>query len=151
MRLLLDTNIIVDFIAWREPFAQKARLLLLCGKVGEFELWVSSSQVADLIYIASDGGKRERLPAVCEKVDALLCFVNVFAPDADVLHDALTADWDDPEDALIHVIAHRIRASAIITRNLNDFEKSLIPVKDCEVFFDDLEKQGIVYDTTELR
>lgn len=48
-RVLLDTNIIVDCLGVREPFYEPARRVLLCGRVGEFELWSASSQFTDLI------------------------------------------------------------------------------------------------------
>ena len=47
VELLLDTNVVVDYLNEREPFYEKARLLMIGGRVGEFELWVSSSQVTD--------------------------------------------------------------------------------------------------------
>ena len=57
VELLLDTNVVVDYLNEREPFYEKARLLMIGGRVGEFELWVSSSQVTDLVYILSNGGR----------------------------------------------------------------------------------------------
>ena len=48
-KLLLDTNVVVDYLNEREPFYEKARLLMIGGRVGEFELWISSSQVNALV------------------------------------------------------------------------------------------------------
>ena len=58
MKLLLDTNVVIDFLHEREPYYDKVRLLMTAGRVGEFSLWITSSQVTDLIYILSEGGKR---------------------------------------------------------------------------------------------
>ena len=44
-KLLLDTNIVIDYLNEREPYYQKARLLMIAGRVGEFDLWMSSSQI----------------------------------------------------------------------------------------------------------
>ena len=53
MKLLLDTNVVIDYLHEREPYYEKARLLMTAGRVGEFSLWITSSQVTDLIYILS--------------------------------------------------------------------------------------------------
>mgnify|MGYP000296791090 CR=1 FL=1 len=56
MKLLLDTNVVIDFLHEREPYYDKVRLLMTAGRVGEFSLWITSSQVTDLIYILSEAG-----------------------------------------------------------------------------------------------
>lgn len=63
-KLLLDTNVVVDYLNEREPFYEKARLLMIGGRVGEFELWISSSQVTALVYILSNGGRASEMDAV---------------------------------------------------------------------------------------
>ena len=63
-KLLLDTNVVVDYLNECEPFYEKARLLMIGGRVGEFELWISSSQVTDLVYILSNGGRTSEMDAV---------------------------------------------------------------------------------------
>ena len=77
-KLLLDTDVIIDFIGQREPFYEKARLLMICGRVGEFSLWISSSQVTDIIFIMTHGGKKKYVPEVLEKLRTLRIFVNVY-------------------------------------------------------------------------
>lgn len=150
MKLLVDTNVLVDFLGNRQPFAKKAELLMVAGKVGEFELWASSSQITDLIYILSNGGKSEHMPEVAAAIDGLLDFVNLFAPSKNEVRAALRMNWEDPEDALLYAIAQKIEAHAIISRNTKDFEENLIPVYDCEEFFAQLESEGTVYDFVEL-
>lgn len=78
-KLLLDTNVVVDYLNEREPFYEKARLLMIGGRVGEFELWVSSSQVTDLVYILSNGGRASEMDAAMGQLRGLRTFVNVFA------------------------------------------------------------------------
>ena len=79
MKLLLDTNVVIDFLHEREPYYDKARLLMTAGRVGEFDLWITSSQVTDLIYILSEGGKRLLLSHVLEQLRGMRTFVNVHA------------------------------------------------------------------------
>lgn len=78
-KLLLDTNVVIDYLNEREPYYEKAALLMIGGRVGEFELWISSSQVTDLVYILSNGGRTSEMDAVMGQLRGLRIFVNVFA------------------------------------------------------------------------
>ena len=44
MRLMLDSNIVIDYIKMREPFYASARKLVMLGFLAEHELWFSSAQ-----------------------------------------------------------------------------------------------------------
>ena len=146
-KLLLDTNIVLDFIGEREPFYNDdVKLLMLCGRVGEFSLWIASSQVTDIVYILTDGGKEGKVPETLEKLRALRMFVNVRAvTDADI-DKMLASSWPDPEDGLIINLALKMRADAIITRDGEFPETGLIRVHDCAGFFRWLEEEkGLSY------
>ena len=54
-KLLLDTNVFIDALANREPYAKSAKLILALGKIGEFELWCSAAQVTDIFNILGVG------------------------------------------------------------------------------------------------
>lgn len=147
LKLLLDTNVVIDYLARREPFYAKTRLLMIAGRVGEFDLWITASQVTDLIYILSDGECRAKLPRVMEALRGLRTFVNVYAAGDSEVDRMLASAWKDPEDALIFEVALSMRADAIITRNQGDFERSLIKVFDCDEFFAWVEEElHLVYD-----
>lgn len=146
-KLLVDTNVIIDYLNGREPYFGKARLLMLAGRVGDFDLWISSSQVSDLVYILSDGGKRSLMARTLERLRGLRTFVNVYAVGSSEVDKMLASSWADPEDALLFEVALSLKADAIVSRNKSDFESSLIRVFDCEELFDWLERDfGIAYD-----
>ena len=71
MRLLVDTNIVIDCLRKRHPHADSARLLIALGKLGEFELWLSPTQIGDAYYLLSDGGKKSLSRQVCEELRRL--------------------------------------------------------------------------------
>lgn len=135
-KLLLDTNIVIDFLNEREPFYEKARLLMICGRVGEFELWLASSQITDLIYILSDGGKQGQVEEVVKHLRELRTFVNVFAVSDREIDLTLAAAWKDPEDYLLVEVALALNVDAAITRNRKDFPEGLVRVLDCDEFFE---------------
>ncbi|MBC2889393.1 type II toxin-antitoxin system VapC family toxin [Gordonibacter massiliensis (ex Traore et al. 2017)] len=135
MKLLLDTNVVIDFLHEREPYYRKTRLLMTAGRVGEFDLWITSSQMTDLIYILSEGGNRSLLPRVLEQLRGLRTFVNVHAVSDREVDRMLAAAWKDPDDSLIFESALEMGADAIVMRNQRDFESSVVKVVDCDEFF----------------
>lgn len=146
MRLFLDTNVMVDYLHQREGFYEPARRLMICGRVGEFELITSASQWTDLVFILFNGGRKSEMPVVLEKLRGLRTFVDVCALGASEVDGMLRTSWADPEDALIYECALSNRADAIITRNKQDFEGSLLKAMDCTELFSWLEEEkGISY------
>lgn len=136
LKLALDTNVVVDFLNKREPFFEGARKLMICGRMGEFELCVTSSQFTDLVYILSDGGQKARIPKTLERLRGLRSFVDVIQVGAEEIDAMLASSWADPEDFLIHETALRERADALVTRDASDFQASVLPVFDCDGLFD---------------
>ena len=55
MRLLVDTNIVLDYLDERPSFFQSARKLMILGFLHELELWMSASQATDLFYLLRRG------------------------------------------------------------------------------------------------
>lgn len=149
-KLLLDTNIVVDYLEAREPFFEKARLMFIVGAVGDFSLWVSASQMTDLVFILSDGGKERLVPEVLEQLRDVRSILNVAPVGAQAVDKMLATRWKDPEDALVQEVALQIHADAIVTRDTYLLEKSKLPAFDCAGLFDWLrETQGISYEEVE--
>ena len=48
MRVLVDTNVLIDFLAQRAPFFDEACKLLVFAAMGDYELWASASQISDI-------------------------------------------------------------------------------------------------------
>lgn len=145
-KLLVDTNVLIDFLSVRKPFYDEARLLMVAGRVGVFELWMTSSQMTDLVYILSDGGKQALMPSVLERLRGLRTFVEVFGVSGAEIDRMLTYAWKDPEDALMFESALSLKADTIITRNAKDFEGSLVRAMTAREYFDWLrDARGIDY------
>lgn len=146
MNLLLDTNIIVDVLRKRDFDYDESRLLLALGKLHEFELWISPSQLSDLFYILTSGGKKRLAKPVTEELSIVRSFVRVCALGHEEATAALCDGFEDLEDALVYQAARSVRAEAIITRNQTDFESSPIPALSSSEFFQRLAKErGLNY------
>ena len=126
-RFLVDTNVLVDFLARREPFYGDARELMVLARVGAVELWMSSSQVTDLVYILSNGGRTSEQGVACAALRGLRKLVHVCAPGEAQVDGALDLAWDDFEDAFAYEAARLVGADGIVTRDGKGFGRSRIP------------------------
>ena len=147
MRLLVDTNVIIDALQDRHPFAESAQKLLVLGRIKEFDLWMSISQLTDAFYVLTDGGKPSKARGAKQRLLHVLEGVRICSLSEDDGKAALCSTWSDFEVACVYQAALKIKADAIITRNKKDFERSSIRVFDCDEFFVFLkEEKGLAYE-----
>jgi predicted nucleic acid-binding protein len=123
MKLLLDTNIVVDIISRRAGYEESLNVLRCC-EVKRIEGIVSAATVLDVMYIL----RKHISPAdVKDAVQTLITIVDV----ADVKKCDITGAFDsamkDFEDAAQSLCAQRNRADYIVTRNVRDFSNSPVP------------------------
>lgn len=129
MRLLLDTNIILDVVFQRPGERASSALITSCGSQNQALLaWHS---VATLAYLI----ERERDVAMArDVVTDLLTWAQVATTGhADALQ-ALQLPMSDFEDALQVSAAQACGADYVITRNRRDFVKSPVPALTPEGF-----------------
>src|SRR5881628_2029174 len=124
MRVLLDTDVILDVITARVPFtAEAAELLDLCEQ-GAFEAYISALTPLNVFYIAR---KAESSANLRESVKDLLRTVKVCPLDDSVLNAAFALPFSDYEDAVQHCCATDAELEAIVTRNVRDYKNSTLP------------------------
>ena len=122
MKLLLDTNVVIDVASRRQGYAASRDVLRFCELPG-VEGFVSTTTVMDAAYILK---KYLALGSVREAVRLLLHIVNVIAVQkVDVMH-ALEENWKDFEDAVQATCATRNKMDYIVTRNVGDFSASAV-------------------------
>ena len=125
-KLLIDTDVILDFFFDRQPFAEyAARILSLCESKS-IEGFITPVICSNLYYLLRRTAKHD---LVIEKLSQLLNIVDVLDMDRDIVLQALSSDFIDFEDALQHFAALQSRKiDVILTRNVKDFAKSEIGV-----------------------
>jgi predicted nucleic acid-binding protein len=124
MKVLIDTNVILDVLTRREPhFEQSAAFLRLCGT--RLTGCVAASQTTDIFYVLRrEGVDAQAARALLQKLTDNVRVVDTNAADVQA---ALASDMPDYEDALLACCAERQRATCIVTRNEKDF--TLSPVR----------------------
>lgn len=147
MKLLVDTNIVIDQLAHRKPFENPAKKLFLLGALGEFDLWIGASQITDIFFLLANGFERLTADNAKLALRRLRKHVRICALTEVDIDAALDSTWSDFEDACVYQCALKVKADAIITRSQKDFEKSAIKVFDCDELFAYLaEEKGLTYE-----
>ena len=131
MKVLIDTNIILDLLCNRDGFAEDAaRLFKLC-ETKQIEGYVSALSIPNIVYIMRKELDGERINAIIQTLSSILTIADLKGGD---MLKAAALPMNDFEDALQSVCAARIRASYIVTRNLKDFANSKVsPIKPDEL------------------
>ncbi len=147
MDLMLDTNIVLDHIANRKPFAELSRRVCLLGITGEATAYISANMITDIIYLLrKTHGSLEAQRIVEEDLD----FLQVVGVSSADIAKALSMKWNDFEDCLVACCAQKIGADFIITRNSKDFARSPVTALTPEELFEELEARGIVYEEVDF-
>lgn len=124
-RLLLDTNVVLDVLLDREPFAEDASSVWAEVESGRAAGLLSAHAVTTIHYLNSRAvGAR----AARDTTAALLSVFDVAPVDSGVLRSALALGWRDFEDAVTAAAARGARCSALVTRNPGDFKGSPVRV-----------------------
>ena len=129
MKIMFDTNIVLDLLMDRMPFSDSAVELFSKVEDGTIIGYLCSTTITTVYYLASKtlGSARAQ-----EEIKKLLSLFEVAPVNRLVLESALGIDFNDFEDAVIHEAACHVGADAIVTRNLKDYKKSRIPVYSSE-------------------
>ncbi|MDR2448842.1 MAG: PIN domain-containing protein [Prevotellaceae bacterium] len=119
-KVLLDTNIVLDFALKREPFYENAHAIF-CEIVKEnLEGYITASMATDVFYLLQKtNGKKFAKDTFAD----LLIIVDVLTVYREDIYIAQQLGWDDFEDALQAQVAIHSAMDAIVTRNSTDFKK----------------------------
>ena len=118
MKVLLDTNVIVDVALERQPYFSDSETVLSFVELGQMEGYNSASTFSDLYYIIR---KEKGRNLALEFLREIATFCQVATVDRAVISIALTANFRDFEDAIQHSTAVVNHLDAIVTRNPQDF------------------------------
>lgn len=125
MRVLLDTNIVLDLILEREGFVEDAEAIFLAQAQGRLSAYISAITPGTAYYVARrTKGSADARNAVA----GVLKITRVCAVNHSVLQTAVGLPLADYEDAIQLVSALAEQLDAIVTRDPNDFKGSPIPV-----------------------
>ena len=127
MKVLFDTNVVLDVLLDREPYVDVAAKLFALVDNGRVEGSICATTATTIYYIAAKSFGRRRAHS---QVHELLTLFAVASVDRDVLDRALDLDFTDFKDAVLHEAARNAGAAAIVSRDGAAFANATVPVFD---------------------
>lgn len=140
MRVLIDTNIVLDFLLQREPFSQDAELLFQAIDVGEVVGYVTATTLTDIFYISRRHTRS--IEQARQAVSETLTVMMICPVDRPVLESAFNSGLADFEDAVQIFSAVAQGLEAIVTRDAQGFLSSLIPVLSLQELLQQVRQQN---------
>lgn len=137
-KLFVDTNVVIDLLARREPFHEEANVLFSMADKKEVAIAVSSLTIANTSYTLHKQLKPKIAKSILRKLKLL---VKILPLDERIIDLALNDEtFDDFEDGLQYFTAIENNQEVIITRNLKDYKNARIPTMTPILFIDSLRK-----------
>ncbi len=136
MKVLFDTNVILDVLIDREPFAEAATYLMTKVEQSEIIGYLGATTITTIYYLLqkSLGNKK-----AAEKVGILLSIFEIIPVNRIILESALKSDFLDFEDSVLHEGGCHVGVEYVITRDTKGFRGANVPVFNPVEFINMLE------------
>jgi predicted nucleic acid-binding protein len=126
MRVLVDTNIVLDYLIEREPFMEDADALFETIASGQIQGYVAATTLTNIFYIVRR--QTRSIERASLAVTETLTAMQICSVDRDILEAAFASNLRDFEDAVQLACAIAEDLDAIITRNPQDFTGAALPI-----------------------
>jgi len=131
-KVLLDTDVLMDFLFNRKPFSDYAtQILNLCAE-NQLDGYTTPVIISNVYYLLRKTAQHQ---VVVDKIKQLLQIVEIINIDKNSVIHALNSDFRDFEDALQNFSAIEYgKISIILTRNVKDFKHSKLAILTPEIY-----------------
>ena len=124
MKVIVDTNVVLDALTGRQSLNKEAEEIFLLAAQCKGDYYITANVATDIYYLVRKHLKsREMVISVMNKLFQLFMIYNTNAEDC---IDALHSEINDYEDAVLVEVAKRNKVDYIITRNVKDYINSSI-------------------------
>ena len=132
MTVIIDTNVIIDLLAKREPFYHESLQIFSLADSKQIQIAVSALSLVNTHYILNDLMKLKNARSIIGKFKVL---IESYPLNDKIIELALNDfNFKDFEDGIQYYTALESKANLIITRNLKDFKHSKLPVMNPKEF-----------------
>lgn len=125
MKILFDTNILLDVFLKRKKLYKTSAILLDYAVKGKIEGWLSGISVTTSYYLVSKTLSRQEAE---KHIGSLFEIFHLCSVNQVVLEEALNSGFKDYEEAVQYQSALQAGLDGILTRNKKDYRKSDLPV-----------------------
>ncbi len=121
-KVLIDTDVIMDFFFDRKPFAEYSTQVMGLCETNKLKGYVTPVIYSNVYYLLRQTARHDK---VIDKLKQLLMITHVLVMDKEVVSNALNSGFKDFEDSLQNFAAIKHgEINVILTRNIKDFNKS---------------------------
>ena len=132
MKILLDTDVILDFFFDRKPYAEDAAKLLSLAELNQIEVYVTPVIISNVYYLLRKTASHVQ---VVSQLKLLMSIINILLINKEIILLAMNFSFKDFEDALQNYSAEFDKnIDVIITRNVKDFKESILSVQTPDEF-----------------
>ena len=125
MKVLFDTNIILDVLLIRNPFFALSANLLDAVESKDIDGFLCATTLTTIDYLVT---KFQNKYVAKLAISKLLSLYSIAEVNQSVLNFANTSNFSDFEDAVLYFSALNVGIDSIVTRNNNDFTSANLPV-----------------------
>ena len=126
MNLFIDTNVVIDYLANRHPFAAEAAELFDLAETGFISIYISAVSYNNIYYILRQSLTHTATIKVLDEITEMIQVVEV---NETIIKKSLKSGFKDFEDAIQYNCALLVpELKAIISRNIKDFKHSSVAV-----------------------
>ncbi|WP_029523038.1 PIN domain-containing protein [Persephonella sp. KM09-Lau-8] len=137
MRVLIDTNVILDLLLDRKPFSKQSALLISKVEKGEFTGVLCAITITTIYYLVRKSLDKKEAE---KSIDLIFSLFEMATVNRTVLETARKLDFNDFEDAVIYASAIHSNCDVLITRNMKNFKADDIPIYEPEEFLNILKR-----------
>ena len=131
-KVLIDTDVLLDFFFGRKPFAEFAAEILNLCEENKLKGYTTPVIICNVYYLLRKTANHD---LVIEKIKQLLTLIDVLIMDKEVVLDSLNSGFKDFEDALQNFSAVKNgKINIVLTRNIKDYKKSDLAVLTPETY-----------------
>ncbi len=124
--VFMDTNVVIDFLANRQPFSLEAAMLFDLSVNGIIKIYISVVSYNNIHYVLRKSLTKQATIKLLEQIAEITEIADVTSA---IIRRSLKTDFNDYEDAIQYECALSIpEIDFIVTRNTKDFKKSILPV-----------------------
>lgn len=118
MRILIDTNVFLDFLQRREPYLQDAISIMELAHKNIVEGVIAAHSISNMFYILRKDYSIEKRKQLIRAISDVFPIIPI---NKEIIQKALDDDMDDFEDAIQYECAVFAKVDYIVTRNVSDY------------------------------
>ena len=125
MRILFDTNIILDVLLNRKKFVELASNLVGMVENKNIEGYLCATTITTLDYLIAKAVNRKQANIEIKK---LLTIFNIADVNSTVLKLSVNSAFTDFEDAVQYYSGECCKVDGLLTRNAKDYKNTNLPI-----------------------